>query len=155
MTVPPRDPAKAILGKRLRIALLIQALSIGLLAVASYLIELDGLQKPPKEAQSVCFAVIFFTQTSHAFMSRSVRNSLVTTGPRELFLGNPWLLAGCSFSALAVVAGIYIPGFNDIFGLQPINGWAWLQVGGQAGIRTAGTTHSPRRQGLAACWLAW
>jgi hypothetical protein len=39
-----------------------------------------------------------------------------------------WLLRGCTISVLAVVAGIYIPGFNTIFGLVPIGGRGWLKV---------------------------
>lgn len=61
-------------------------------------------------------------------MSRSVRNSLLTSGAREVFLGNTYLLLGCSMSLVAVIIGLYTPGFNDIFGLQGIDGWAWLQV---------------------------
>jgi hypothetical protein len=45
-----------------------------------------------------------------------------------MFFGNMWLLRGCTISVLAVVAGLYIPGFNKIFGLVPIGGGGWLKV---------------------------
>lgn len=128
MTRPPRDPQKAILGKRYTIALMVQALSISLLAFTAYTTSLALEQRDPNYARSVCFTVVFVTQTSHAFLSRSIRNSVMTTGFKEVFLGNKVLFAGCSFSVLAVVAGLYIPGFNDLFELTPIDGIEWLKV---------------------------
>lgn len=128
MTRKPRDPRKSILGKRYTNVLIMQALSIGLLAFTAYILALEVFDESLEKAQSMCFAVLFITQTCHAFMCRSIRNSLATTGPKELFLGNMWLCAGCSFSVAAVVAGIYIPGFNGIFGLHSIDAYAWIMV---------------------------
>jgi P-type Ca2+ transporter type 2C len=124
----PRKPTKPILGKRYIVALLVQAASIALWAVIAYVYSLEVSKDTPEYAKSVAFAVIFNTQIAHAFMSRSVRNSLVTTGPRELFLGNLWLFWGCAFSVVAVAGGIYLPGWNDIFNLVPIRGEEWVKV---------------------------
>lgn len=124
----PRNPQKPILGKRYTLALIVQASSIGLLSFGSYVICLDVEKLSLEQARSEAFAVVFIVQCAHSFMSRSIRNSLLTSGPRELFFGNMWLLWGCTISVLAVVAGIYTPGFNSIFGLVPIDGRGWLKV---------------------------
>jgi Ca2+-transporting ATPase len=124
----PRNPEKAIVGKRYTLALIAQALSIGLLSFGSYAFCLDVEKLSVEQARSEAFAVIFITQCAHSFMSRSIRNSLLTSGPGEMFLGNVWLLGGSALSVAAVVAGIYVPGFNAVFGLVPINGRAWIKV---------------------------
>lgn len=124
----PRNPQKPILGKRYTVVLTVQALSIGLLSFGSYVICLDVEKLSLEQARSEAFAVVFIVQCAHSFMSRSIRNSLLTSGPRELFFGNMWLFGGCTVSILAVVAGIYTPGFNNIFGLVPIDGRGWLKV---------------------------
>ncbi len=124
----PRNPQKAILGKRYTIALIVQAFSIGILSFISYVVALDVEHLSEEQARSETFAVLFITQCAHAFMCRSIRNSLVTSGAKEMFLGNRWLFGGSTFSMAAVVAGLYVPGFNDIFGLMPIDGRAWGKV---------------------------
>jgi len=65
MNRPPRDPQKSVLGKRYTIALLVQAISIALLSFIAYVtsIELEG--RPHDYARSVCFTVMFVTQTVH------------------------------------------------------------------------------------------
>lgn len=46
-----------------------------------------------------------------------------------MFLGNKWLLYGGSFSIATVLMGMYVPRFNAVFGMEPIDRLAWAKVG--------------------------
>jgi magnesium-transporting ATPase (P-type) len=81
--------------------------------------------------RSECFAIVFLTQCSHAFMSRSVRNSLMTSGFKDTFLGNPYLFWGTLFSIVAVIAGIYIPGVCVCVGVRV---WMYAELLTHVGV---------------------
>lgn len=128
MRRPPRDPKRNILDVQLQIIIFTEAASIALWSVISYILTTDVYNDSHSTASSVVFAVVFTTQIVHAFWSRSISEGIASLGPVRLFFENKWLFYGCLLSLGCVVGGMYIPGFNDLLELKPIEGKYWLFV---------------------------
>eukprot|EP00743_Colponemidia_sp_Colp-15_P009952 GILK01010917.1.p1 GENE.GILK01010917.1~~GILK01010917.1.p1 ORF type:complete len:690 (-),score=123.79 GILK01010917.1:123-2192(-) len=128
MTRAPRDPKQAVLTLPYALALILQATSMAAWTIIAYAISLKALNQSARYAETVAFAVLFTVQIAHAFHCRSLRRSMFKGNFIEVFTENRWLVAGCSISILAVVLGIYVPGWNDLFELEPLDGIEWVKV---------------------------
>ena len=145
----PRDPRQNIFNWKTVVLLLYQGFSMALLTVGGYWLSLEvwdpeGLKlayggklessadsEDYKEAelglkrsQTFALMLITYAQLIHAFLSRSVRNTLFN----RFIFNNLWLDCGVFASAVLMLMGVYIPGLNTILDQVPIPAKYWLFI---------------------------
>ena len=74
--------------------------------------------------QTLALNVMTFMQLVHAYLSRSVRN---TVFQRNIF-SNLWLVGGVFLSAACMVIGVYVPGLNSLLGQTSIPAIDWAKI---------------------------
>lgn len=145
----PRDPRQNIFNWKTVVLLLYQGFSMALLTVGGYWLSLkiwdpEGLKLAYggelessadseeyeearlglKRSQTFALMLITYEQLVHAFLSRSVRNTVFS---RRIF-NNIYLDLGVLGSAVLMIMGVYIPGFNSILDQVPIPGKYWIFI---------------------------
>ncbi len=118
----PVDAKQNILNGPFLTRITIQGIILAGLTFAAFLI---GLRTSVEVARTMTFAVMAFTQISHAFNVRSVRHSAL----RNMF-SNRMLLGALAIVLLMMVAVIEIPQLHDIFHLAPLSQTEWLWIVG-------------------------
>ena len=74
--------------------------------------------------QTLALNTITFIQLVHAFLSRSVKNTVFT---RYIF-NNVWLVGGVLLSAVLMVFGVYVPKVNTLLGQCALPWFDWLKI---------------------------
>jgi len=134
----PRNPKKGVFSVSTAIILLIQGFSMSLIALTVFLLAYyveddykyvdsdDPVTKRSKErhCKTLTFMVLCTVQLTHAFFCRSVKSSVFKTG----ILGNKLLIYANCLSMALLVAGVYIPGLNDLLELVHLNGKDWGKI---------------------------
>ncbi len=117
MKRPPRDPKEGIMSKDVLTNIFIGGLILSLLTLFVYawaLIEHDQIE--------LLRTMVFFTlctgQLIHAFNSKSLRFSLFKVGIKN----NPKLIIASLASFAMLIAVIYTPGLQDVFGTTNLTG---------------------------------
>jgi magnesium-transporting ATPase (P-type) len=80
-------------------------------------------------ATTACLAAIVAMQVANVFLCRSDRLSLLRRG----VLGNRLLLAGVAFEILLLLAIVYTPPGQSVFGTAPLPSEVWWLLPGLAG----------------------
>jgi len=124
MTRSPRDPTKGVFSRTTAAILLTQGISMSLIALAAYIIAQNYESYELHHARTLSFTLLCFVQLSHAFFIKSMRESIFVTG----ITGNKWLIYAFLLSGACLVAGIYIPGFNDLLELVPLGWFDWVKI---------------------------
>ena len=83
--------------------------------------------------QTLCLNVMTFMQLVHAYLSRSVRN---TVFQRNIF-SNHWLVGGVLLSAACMVIGVYVPGLNSLLGQTSLPAIDWAKILGACVVHIA------------------
>jgi len=126
----PRDPHKGIFSKHTILIVLFQGLSMSGLTIALYVIALyiEDYKVPslgePSRARGLAFVTLVMIQLIHAFLSRSLKESVF----RKDIFSNYWLNGGVLLSALLLVGGCYLPGVQQVLAQWPLNWFDWIQV---------------------------
>jgi len=92
------------------------------LAVFTIAIYVENMRE--SDARSLAFATLTSIQLLHAFLSKTINQSLFSTG----LLGNitmVWCVLG---SFVAMLIGIYVPGISDWLELTPVNWFGWIKI---------------------------
>ncbi|MBC7122411.1 MAG: calcium-transporting P-type ATPase, PMR1-type, partial [Pseudothermotoga sp.] len=117
MNRPPRDPKEGIMSKDVMKKIFIGGLLLSMLTLFVYgwaLMEHDEIR--------LLRTMVFFTlctgQLFHALNSKSLKHSLFKVGIKN----NPRLLLACAVSFLLLLAVIYLPGLQDVFGTTTLAG---------------------------------
>lgn len=117
MSRPPRDPKEGIMSREVLRKILIGGILLSVLTLFVYgwaLMEHDEI--------SLLRTMVFFTlctgQLFHALNSKSLRHSLFKVGIKN----NPRLILACVVSFMLLLAVIYIPGLQDVFGTATLTG---------------------------------
>ncbi|KAF2957419.1 ATPase [Thermotoga sp. Ku-13t] len=117
MTRPPRDPKEGIMSRDVIKKIFIGGLLLSVLTLFVYgwaLMEHDEIR--------LLRTMVFFTlctgQLFHAFNSKSLKHSLFKVGIRN----NPRLILACVVSFLLLLAVIYVPGLQNVFGTTTLAG---------------------------------
>lgn len=122
MNMPPRSKKESFFARGLGLEVVLQGALIGLLTLVAY-----GIGGP-----TVAFATLAFTQMVHAFSARSHRSLFV------IGLHTNWYMVGAVIVSIALMlAVLLIPGLHGLFGITPLSGDAWGQVGLLTGIMLA------------------
>jgi Ca2+-transporting ATPase len=75
-------------------------------------------------AETMAFATLSLSELLRAYTARSERYPLLKMG----VFSNPYMQWAVLFSTLVVLAILYIPGLNDIFGVEPLGLTQWLEI---------------------------
>ena len=151
----PRDPRQNIFNWKTVVLLLYQGFSMALLTVGGYWLSLElwdpeGLKLAYggelessadsdeyreaelglKRSQTFALMLITYEQLIHAFLSRSVRNTIFN---RYIF-NNVYLDLGVLSSAVLMIIGVYVPGLNGILDQVPIPAKYWIFIVGAAAL---------------------
>ncbi len=116
----PVETSKSILNRAFLSRITLQGVILAGLTLTAFMV---GLQTSEEVARTMTFAVMAFTQISHAFNVRSVRHSAF----RNMF-SNKMLLGALAIVLLMMLAVIEIPQLHDIFHLAPLSAthWWWI-----------------------------
>jgi magnesium-transporting ATPase (P-type) len=82
----------------------------------------DALWPVYVEATTACLAAIVVLQIANLFLCRSDRRSSLRLPLRS----NPLLLVGIGVEVVTILAIVYTPMGNVLFGTSPLPFWAWL-----------------------------
>lgn len=117
MTRPPRDPKEGIMSRDVTKKIFMGGLLLSILTLFVYgwaLMEHDEIR--------LLRTMVFFTlctgQLFHAFNSKSLKHSLFRVGIRN----NPRLILASVVSFLLLLAVIYVPGLQSVFGTTTLAG---------------------------------
>lgn len=116
----PENTRKNILSGSFLVRIILQGVMIGGLSLAAFRI---GMQAGVETARTMTFAVLAFTQITHAMNVRTARQSAF----RGMF-NNKWLLGALAAVILMMVAVLFIPALYGIFRLAPLNASQWWWV---------------------------
>jgi magnesium-transporting ATPase (P-type) len=73
-------------------------------------------------ATTACFQAIVATQIGNGFACRTERESIFKVG----FFTNTFYLWGILSEIVILIAFLYLPPFQKLFGFEPVSGWSWL-----------------------------
>jgi Ca2+-transporting ATPase len=129
MDRPPRPAGEPIINQEMLIGIIVQAVAMTVAVLGSYL--LSGvhsgvtLSDPNLPTwQTVAFATLTLSELFRAFTARSERISVFKLG----LFSNKTMNFAVIFSILLVIAVIYVPFMNVIFGTAPLAliDWVWI-----------------------------
>ncbi len=117
MERPPRDPKEGIMSKQVMISILLGGLCLSILTLFVY-----GWALWEHDEIKILRTMVFFTlstgQLLHAFNSKSLKHSIFKAGITK----NASLILATAVSFALLLAIIYIPGLQEIFGTHPLTG---------------------------------
>lgn len=128
MSQPPRPKSESIINKRMRAMILVQSMAIFTAVFSSFLIGMnilfvnDAARLPA--SRTMAFATLIIAELFRAFSSRSERVSVFKLG----LFSNRMMNVAVSFSALMLMAVIYIPGVNGVFDNTALPPVAWIPI---------------------------
>ncbi|MBN1891502.1 MAG: cation-translocating P-type ATPase [Clostridiales bacterium] len=128
MSQPPRPRSESIINKRMRTMILVQSTAIFAAVFSAFLIGMnilfvnDAARLPA--SRTMAFATLIIAELFRAFSSRSERVSVFKLG----LLSNRMMNVAVSFSALMLLAVIYIPGVNGVFDNTSLPPVAWIPI---------------------------
>ena len=129
MDRPPRPVGEPIINREMLIGITVQSITMTVAVLASYLLsgvhvgaKLDDPNLPTW--QTVAFATLTLSELFRAFTARSERISVFKLG----FFSNKTMNYAVLFSIAFVLAVIYLPFMNVIFGTEPLAliDWVWI-----------------------------
>ncbi|KAG0215652.1 P-type ATPase [Mortierella sp. GBA30] len=124
MSRNPRSPKRGILTRTSFSVIMFQSLVMTLLTFGVYMMKDRSDEAKENYARAEAFAVLTTVQLLQGFLSRTMRTSVF----RVNFLSNRWMIYGVLVSFVLMIIGIYVPGFNGILNLQPLDGISWAKV---------------------------
>jgi Ca2+-transporting ATPase len=129
MDRPPRPVGEPIINREMLIGVAVQSVVMTVAVLGSYILSgvhpgatMDDPKLP--EWQTVAFATLTLSELLRAFTARSERISLFKLG----VFSNRTMNMAVIFSIVLVIAVIYVPFLNVIFGTVPMTLVEWLWV---------------------------
>jgi magnesium-transporting ATPase (P-type) len=121
---PPRAPDEPIFDKRMVEHVLTSGAYIGLLAFGVFWYVGEVLDQPLAVQRNVALLLVVLLENVHIFSCRSERRSAFSVPIRA-----NWLLVGAVLVAHGVhILSMYIPGWRDLLGIQPVELTTWLTL---------------------------
>ncbi|CAO3574972.1 unnamed protein product [Mortierella alpina] len=120
----PRSPKRGILTKTSFSVIIFQSTVMTLLTFGVYMMRDRSTEEKESYARAESFTVLTTLQLLQGFLSRTMRTSVF----RVNFFSNRWMIYGVLVSFVLMVIGVYVPGFNGILNLQPIDRVSWAKI---------------------------
>ncbi|MFB3766321.1 MAG: cation-translocating P-type ATPase [Methanotrichaceae archaeon] len=122
MRKKPRDPKEPLLSIGLLIYTLGMASAIVAGSLGLYVIALNNMDL--SYARTIAFVSLGFFTIYNAYSSRSIEDSVLMMNPSS----NRMLIIGILASLLAILAAVYIPFMQSIFGTVPLRAEAYGSI---------------------------
>ena len=123
MDQPPRPPDEGVFSRRLGWKILIQGITIGLMTTSLFFLAMR-LGAGLREARTIAFSSLVFSQLSYVFACRSETRPLRSLKIFE----NPFLVGAVALSAIMQLLVVYAPPLRRIFQTFPLNARGWSLV---------------------------
>ncbi|KAF9283995.1 P-type ATPase [Mortierella alpina] len=124
MSRNPRSPKRGILTKTSFSVIMFQSSVMTLMTFGVYMMRDRSTEEKESYARAESFTVLTTLQLLQGFLSRTMRTSVF----RVNFFSNRWMIYGVLLSFVLMIIGVYVPGFNGILNLQPIDGVSWAKI---------------------------
>jgi Ca2+-transporting ATPase len=124
MARQPRPPKEPIINRLMMMGILIQTIAIASVTLGAYLIGRNLYPDNPAIPATMAFATLSFSELLRAFTARSERYPLVKIG---LFT-NKWMFYAVASSFVLLLAVLYLPFMQPIFGTVPLTWDQWRFV---------------------------
>jgi Ca2+-transporting ATPase len=119
MDQPPRPVTEPIINRDMVIGIAVQTVAISLAVLAAFQI---GLEAGEAHGRTMAFATLSISELLRAYTSRSERYSLLAIG----IFSNKWMQWAVLSSLVVLLAIIYVPFLDPIFGTTFLTGQDWL-----------------------------
>src|SRR5690554_5137123 len=123
MNQSPRPPDEGVFSRGLGWKILFQGITIGIMTVTLFFLAM-WLGADLREARTIAFSSLVFSQLSYVFACRSETRALRKISAWE----NPFLLGAVFISALMQLFVIYTPVLQSIFQTSALTMRGWLLV---------------------------
>jgi Ca2+-transporting ATPase len=117
----PRPVREPIINQDMVIGIAVQTVAISLAVLAAFQI---GMQQNELVARTMAFATLSISELLRAYTSRSERYSLLSIGP----FSNKWMQVAVLTSLVILLAIIYVPLLQPIFGTVALTARDWLAM---------------------------
>ncbi|NLW88331.1 MAG: cation-translocating P-type ATPase [Clostridiaceae bacterium] len=128
MKQPPRRKSESIVNRNMRVSIFVQSFAIFLAVFSAFMIGMNFFFADSttrlESARTMAFATLIIAELFRAYSSRSERVSVFKLG----FFSNKAMNAAVLFSAVMLIAVVYIPGVNQVFDNRPLPWFAWIPV---------------------------
>ncbi len=135
MNQKPRDPNESIIDKKMRVAVAMQSLFLGIGALTAFYIghiSYRGVEGGETIARTMCFVALILGELFRAYSNRSEKRSIFGIRLLSNAFLNKCVIA--SFAFLVVV--VYVPFLNTIFSTAPLT---LTQLSGAVGFAVVPT----------------
>ena len=119
MDQKPRPVGEPIINREMVIGIVVQTVAISLAVLVAFRI---GLETSEAYARTMAFATLSISELLRAYTSRSERYSLWAIG----VFTNKWMQIAVLTSLTILLAFIYVPFFQPIFGTLSLTARDWL-----------------------------
>ena len=119
MDQPPRPVKEPIINREMVTGIAVQTVAISIAVLAAFQI---GLESGEAHGRTMAFATLSISELLRAYTSRSERYSLWSIG----FFTNKWMQWAVLSSMVVLIAIIYVPFLDPIFGTTFLTGEDWL-----------------------------
>ncbi|MGM0657828.1 MAG: cation-translocating P-type ATPase [Pseudomonadota bacterium] len=117
----PRPPDEPIFNRRMIQETLVSGGYIGLVAFALYYVMIQTFGMNENDARNLLLLQMVLFENVHAFSCRSETRSLLKVPLRS----NPLLILAVLAAQGVHIAAMFIPGLNDVLGVQPVALESW------------------------------
>jgi Ca2+-transporting ATPase len=124
MDVPPRDPDEPVINRPMLWRILVQAIVDTVAILSAFRLALYFSPGNIAHAQTVAFVTLSVSELFRAYTARSERYSLWQMG----FFSNRFMQVAVASSLLILLAIVYVPALDPIFGTTPLSGRDWLMI---------------------------
>jgi Ca2+-transporting ATPase len=129
MQRPPRPVKESIINREMLIGVAVQAVVMTVAVLGAYLFagahpHADINDPSLPRWQTVAFTTLVLSELLRAFTARSEYLSLFKIG----VFSNKWMLGAVSLSLVMVLAAIYVPFLQTVFGTVPLSLSEWLWI---------------------------
>ena len=122
MNQKPRNPDEPILNRKMIIGIALQSIAVAVTSFSAYWWGINRYgTNNILEARTIAFATLILSELLMVFSTRSSRYTALEIG----IFSNKKLVQGVSLSFLLMLAVIYIPFLNPIFGTFPLGLSEW------------------------------
>jgi Ca2+-transporting ATPase len=115
----PRPVNEPIINREMVIGIVVQTVAISVATLAAFLV---GLETGEEHARTMAFATLSISELLRAYTSRSERYSLWAIG----VFSNKWMQWAVLISLIILLAIIYVPFLDPIFGTTYLTAQDWL-----------------------------
>ncbi len=124
MQRPPRPPKEPIINRDMLVGMITIPIADTIAVLTAFVLALNRFPGHLEAAQTVAFATLVCSELLRAYTSRSEYYSIFAIGP----FSNKWMVIATSVSLAVLLAVMYVPFLQGVFGTVPLSVVDWLKI---------------------------